>query len=77
MGCLPSYRKPAAPAEFFDGVSDGSFRAGKSGRENYRQIEALDLTIVLSRDFARGVSQDAPLHIDVLCLRRRIGYGPW
>jgi hypothetical protein len=53
-----SRSRPSLQAEFFDGLSDGSFRTGINSRENNRQFEFLDLTVVIADakgDSARSV----------------------
>src|SRR6266481_620668 len=37
---LPSRLQPTEPAEFLDGISDGSFWTEKGDQENYRQFES-------------------------------------
>jgi hypothetical protein len=77
-----SRQRPALPAEFFDGVSDGSFRGRKNGRENYRQIESLDLTVVLPAPYRRWLTEGqsapkyllAPAHYNRELGRSRIGF---
>jgi hypothetical protein len=48
-GMSPELGKCTRSSKKFDGVSYGSFRAGKSDRENYRQIGLLGLTVFFCR----------------------------